>query len=68
VSKGKSGPELRVEPKPAIGWTAETWNEIPAGDADAIVLPWDPAKGGTAYALHGAEVVRRDLPAPKRKK
>jgi hypothetical protein len=66
IVKGKRGPELWVEPKPAVGWTAQTWNEMAADDADAIVLPWDAAKGGVAYALEGAEVRRRDLPAPKR--
>ena len=65
LGRGKKGPELVVTPKPAIGWTADTWNEQPADDADPIALPWDPAKGGTAYTLHGAEVERRELPAPK---
>jgi hypothetical protein len=68
VTKGKKGPELWVEPKPAIGWTAETWNEVPAADLDPIALPWDLVKRGTAYALRGAELERRDLPVPKRKK
>ena len=65
--KGKKGPELWVEPRPAVGWTAETWNEMPADDADPILLPWDTAKGGIAYSLKGAEITRRDLPAPKKK-
>jgi len=67
IVKGKRAPELVVEPRPVVCWTTETWNEEPADDADPIVLPWDPAKGGVAYALTGAEVKRRDLPAPKRK-
>lgn len=67
VVKGKKGPELVVEPMPATGFTAETWNEVPAGDADSIVAPWDPKKGGIAYTLEGAEVVRRDLPLKKQK-
>lgn len=66
IAKGPKGPELRVEPRPAVGFTAETWNEEPASDADAMVLPWDPAKGGVAYTLRGAELARRDLPAPKK--
>lgn len=66
IAKGPKGPELRVEPKPAIGFTAETWNEEPAADVDSIVLPWDPARGGIAYTLRGAELARRDLPAPKK--
>ncbi len=66
IAKGRKSPELLVEPKPAVGWTAETWNEEPASDADAIVLPWDPIKGGVAYTLHGAELQRRDLPAVKK--
>jgi hypothetical protein len=61
-------PELWVEPKPAIGFTAETWNEVPASDVDGIVLPWDKAKGGVAYSLAGAEIKRRDLPVGKRKR
>ena len=65
--KGKKGPELVVEPKPAVGFTADTWNEVPAGDADAIVLPWDSKKGGIAYTLRGAEIERRDLPPKKRR-
>ncbi len=54
-------PELVVEPRPAIGFTAETWNEDPPDDADAIVLPWDAARSGVGYTLKGAELVRRDL-------
>ena len=65
VAKGKKGPELWVEPKPAVGWTAETWNEVPAGDAEPILLPWDATRGGIAYTLKGAEVARRELPAAK---
>ena len=66
IVKGKKGPELWVEPKPAIGWTAQTWNEIPAPDLDPILLPWDTARGGVAYTLTGVEVARRDLPKKKR--
>jgi hypothetical protein len=64
--KGRKGPELWVEPKPAVGWTAESWNEEPAADADPIVLPWDAKKGGIAYTLTGAELARRELPKKKR--
>lgn len=60
--------ELYVEPKPAVGWTADTWNEEPATDADPIVVPWDATKGGVAYKLKGKELDHRDLPAPKRKR
>jgi hypothetical protein len=67
VSKGAKGPELLVTPKPAVGWTAETWNEQSADDADSIVAPWDAVRGGVGYTLHGADVVRRDL-APARAK
>lgn len=65
---GKAGAELWVESKPAVGWTAETWNEQPAEDADPILLPWDVARGGIAYSLKGAELQRRDLPAPRGKR
>ncbi len=67
-ARGKQGPELWVEPKAAVGWTADTWNESPADDADPILLPWETTKGGVAYTLKGAEVTRRDLPAPKKKR
>lgn len=67
IAKGKKGPELIVEPKPAVGFTAETWNEEPASDAEPIVLPWDPAKGGVAYYLRGKQLDHRDLPAPKKR-
>jgi len=67
-ARGKLGPELWVEPRPAVGWTADTWNEAPAEDADPILLPWETTKGGVGYALKGAEVTRRDLPAPKKKR
>jgi len=60
-----AGGALLVTPKPAVGWTADTWNEAPADDADPIALPWDRAKGGVAYTLHGHEVLRRDLPAKR---
>lgn len=66
LTKGKKGPELWVEAKPAVGWTADSWNEMPADDADPILLPWDTAKGGIAYTLKGAEVTRRDLPVAKK--
>ena len=59
------GAELLVTPKPSVGWTAETWNESPADDADPIALPW--STGGTAYRLNGHEVLRRDLPAKHKK-
>ncbi|MDB4955499.1 MAG: hypothetical protein JWO36_3068 [Myxococcales bacterium] len=68
IVKGKAGPELVVTPKPAIGLSAETWNEAPADDADPILLPWDTTKGGIGYSLRGAELQRRDLPAPKKKR
>ena len=68
IAKGKKGPELVVEAKPAVGWTAETWNEEAAGDAEAILLPWDTVKGGTAYWIRGKQLEHRDLPAPKRRK
>lgn len=63
--KGAKGPELWVEPRPAVGWTAETWNEAPAEDADPIVLPWDTTRSGTVYTLTGAELARRALPPAK---
>jgi hypothetical protein len=68
VVKGRRGPELWVEPRPAIGWTAATWNEQPADDADPIVLPWDDSKAGVAYTLTGAELQRRDLPPLRRRR
>ncbi len=68
IVKGKKAPELWLEPKPAVGWTAETWNEEPAPDLDPILLPWDAKKGGVAYMLTGAEVARRDLPVLKKKR
>ncbi len=55
------GKELVVTPKPAVGFTQETWNEEPATDADPILLPWDKAKKGVAYSVTGAEIKRRDL-------
>lgn len=55
------GKELVVEPRPAIGVTAETWDEEPASDADGILLPWDKTRKGVAYVVKGAEIVRRDL-------
>jgi len=68
IGKGKKGPELVVTPKPAIGWTAETWNEEAASDADPILGPWDTVKGGTGYTLRGHELERRDVPAPKKRR
>lgn len=65
VVKGKKGAELVVEPKPAIGFTAETYLEEPASDADSILLPWDSKRGGIAYTVKGAEIERRDLPPKK---
>lgn len=69
IVKGKKGPELWLEPKPAVGFTAETWNEEPARDVDSIVLPWDSKKGGIAYFIDGKQLAisRRDLPKPKKR-
>jgi hypothetical protein len=63
--RGPKGAELWVEPKPAIGFTAQSYNEDPTPDADQIVTPWDK-RGGIAYSMTGAEVKRRDLPKKKR--
>ena len=68
VTKGKKGPELVVQPKPAVGFTAETWAEEPAADADSILLPWDPDKSGIAYTVKGADIERRELPLKKKPK
>jgi hypothetical protein len=65
--KGKKAMELVVEPKPAIGFTAETFNEVPAGDSDSIIVPWDPERAGVAYTVKGAEIERRDLPKKKKR-
>ena len=69
IVKGKKGPELWLEPKPAVGFTADTWNEEPARDVDPIVLPWDAKRGGVAYFVEGKQlqISRRDLPKPKRR-
>jgi hypothetical protein len=66
IVKGKKGPELVVEPKPAVGFSAETFSEIPASDSDSIILPWDPERAGIAYSMKGVEIERRDLPKKKR--
>jgi hypothetical protein len=66
-AKGKKPAELVVTPRPAVGFTAETWSEVPAGDSDSILVPWDTKKAGIAYSLKGAEIERRDLPVPKKK-
>lgn len=68
IVKSKKGAELVIEPKPAIGFTAETWAEEPSGDADSILLPWDPQKAGIAYSVKGAEIERRELPLSKKPK
>ena len=65
IAKGARGPELLVEPKPAIGFTQATWNEEPAPDADPIVTTWDAAKSGVAYVLGATDLKRRDLPKKK---
>ena len=65
--KGKKATELVVEPKPAVGFTAENFNEVPAGDSDSILLPWDAEKAGIAYTLKGAEIERRDLAKKKKR-
>lgn len=67
VVAGRKGPELWVEPKPAVGWTAETWSEEASSDSDPIVVPWDDKRGGIAYAVQpGGAITRRDLPRSKR--
>lgn len=59
--------ELVIEAQPAVGFTAASWNEVPAADVDPIVLPWDGEKSGIAYSLDKGELVRRELP-PKKKR
>jgi len=68
IVKGTKAPELVVEPKPAIGFTAENYQEIPADDADSILLPWDDKKSGIAYSVTGKSIERRELPVAKKKK
>jgi hypothetical protein len=68
IAKGKKGPELIVEPKPAIGFSADNYNEVPAEDADGILVPWDDTKTGIAYSVVGKAIERRDLPPAKKKK
>ena len=67
TGRGHKGPELVVRPKPAVGWSADTWHEAPADDADSIVLPWDAERAGIAYTITGKELTRRDLAAPSAK-
>jgi hypothetical protein len=50
VTKGK----LVIVPQPAIGFTKDTYNEVPADDAEPILVPW--ADKATFYALKGAEL------------
>jgi hypothetical protein len=66
-AKGKKGPELVVEAQASAGFSAESFQEIPAGDADTILLPWDDKKSGTIYTLKGAEIVRADIPKKKKR-
>lgn len=55
-------PALWVEPRPAVGLTAESWREQPASDADPILLPWD-GRRAVVYTLTGAELARREIAA-----
>ncbi|HEY4182152.1 MAG TPA: hypothetical protein VGM90_35155 [Kofleriaceae bacterium] len=64
IERGKKGPELWVTPEPAVGFSADNFNEEPADDADSILVPWDAARGGYVYTLKGAELQRRDIPVP----
>ena len=50
VTKGK----LVITPQPAVGFTKDTYNEIPADDAVPILVPW--ADKPAAYVLKGAEL------------
>ncbi len=68
IAAGKSGPELIVEAKPAIGFTVDNWNEDPATDADPILLPWDPKRSGIAYSLRGSGLARRELVSVQKKR
>jgi hypothetical protein len=67
IAKGKKGPELIVEPKPAIGFSADNYSEVPAEDADSILLPWDATKAGIAYFVTGKSIDRRELPVKKKR-
>jgi hypothetical protein len=50
VTKGK----LVIVPQPAVGFTKDSYNEVPADDAEPILLPW--ADKATFYVLKGAEL------------
>jgi hypothetical protein len=67
IVKGKKGPELVVEAKPAVGFTADNYAEVPAEDSDAILLPWDDTRAGIAYSVTGKSIERRDLPKKKKR-
>lgn len=58
--KGK-GLELVVEARPAVGWDEDTFEEVPAEDAEPIHVPWDPARSGAAYWLDGDTLRSRPL-------
>jgi len=68
VVKGRKRSELWVESAPAVGFSSETWHEVPASGVDPIVLPWDRTKSGIAYFFDGQEIQlsRRDLPVKNR--
>lgn len=50
VTKGK----LAIIPQPAVGFSKDTYHEVPADDAEPILLPWTDK--ATFYVLHGAEL------------
>lgn len=63
TKKGKKGGgmELVVEAGPAVGWDEDTFEEVPAEDAEPIHLPWDEARRGGVYWLDGDTLRSRPL-------
>lgn len=53
VDKGK----LVIAPQPAVGFTKDTYNEEPAGDAEPILVPW--ADKPSVYVLKGADLEKK---------
>lgn len=66
--KGKARTELVVQAGPATGFDADNFDEVPAPDVEAINLPWDEDRYGTAFWLEGSDVKSRMIPMPKKKR
>jgi hypothetical protein len=65
IAKAGKQPQIVVRARPAVGWTVDSYDEGPTGDAEPIALPWDDDRWGAAYTLSGDALAGHALPGKR---